>query len=126
MRHLGYLWLLVFFVCLVSVVWLCFADSLDDTSLNFSLVFFTRSGRQYVNQIFMSGLVSCDLAILYKAYFGPFGWTLKYIRGSFCLFVNKQETTIDPLQLQWRQIRRTYISGTKVSRETHLASFDFP
>ena len=49
---------LVCFVCLVDVTWLRLADLLDDISPISSLVFFTQSGRQYVNGFFMSGLVS--------------------------------------------------------------------
>ena len=46
------------FVCLVDVIWLRLADLLDDISLISSLVFFTQSGRQYVNDFFMFGLAS--------------------------------------------------------------------
>ena len=46
------------FVCLVDVIWLRSADLLDDISFISSLIFFTQSGRQYVNDFFMFGLAS--------------------------------------------------------------------
>ena len=45
-------------MCLVDVTWLRLADLLDDISLISSLVYFTQSGRQYVNEFFMFGLAS--------------------------------------------------------------------
>ena len=55
---LGYFWLLLCFVCLVDVVRLHSADLLDDISLISSLVFFTQSGRQYVNEVLCLVLAS--------------------------------------------------------------------
>ena len=40
-------------MCLVGVIWLRLADLLDDISLLSSLVFFSQSGRQYVNDFYV-------------------------------------------------------------------------
>ena len=85
-------------MCLVDVIWLRLADLLDDISFISSLVFFTQSGRQYVNDFFC-------LVWLPRAYTSPFEWTFKYVRGFFLasLLTNKkQQSTLPEFEHYWQ------------------------